>query len=234
VNKKIIVIDDEPNVRLGYRITLETEGFTVHEADGAAQAMKAFDGESFDLAILDMRMPEMDGLDLLAKMRERGLDTPTVIITAYGDVPHAVKAIKLGAIDFLQKPLTPEQLRTLVAEVIARHDMALPPESHLLPLNYSADACFHLLAAKRAINNRDFNSAREHLSEALKQNDYVIEVHNLLGVLSEMNEDYETAKKCYGRAIAINSNYEPAQQNMRRIFELFNFGSSKEPFNLGE
>jgi DNA-binding response OmpR family regulator len=234
VNKKIIVVDDEPNVRLGYRVTLETEGFTVHEANGAEQALEAFEGESFDLAILDMRMPEMDGLDLLAEMREQGLNTPTVIITAYGDVPHAVKAIKLGAIDFLQKPLTPDQLRTLVAEVIARHEIAAAPELPRLPLKYRTDASFHLLAAKRAINNRDFNTAREHLTEALKQNDYVIEVHNLLGVLSEMNEDYEAAKKCYGRAIAINSNYEPAQQNMRRIFELFNFGSSKEPFHLGE
>jgi len=234
VNKRIIIVDDEPNVRLGYRITLETEGFAVQEASGAGQAMEAFDAESFDLAILDMRMPELDGLDLLAEMRQRGLDTPAVIITAYGDVPHAVRAMKLGAIDFLQKPLTPEQLRALVAEVIARHEMPAAPELPPIPLKYITDGGFHLLAAKRAINNRDFNTAREHLTEALKQNDYVIEVHNLLGVLSEMNEDYNAARKCYGRAIAINSNFEPAQQNMRRIFELFNFGSSQEPFNLGE
>lgn len=234
MNKKIMIVDDEPNVRLGYRITLETEGYTVQEANGAGQAMEALDGKPFDLAILDMRMPEMDGLELLAAMRERGLNTPTVIITAYGDVPHAVKAMKLGAIDFLQKPLTPDQLRELVTEVIARHEMPASPELPPIPLKYRTDGSLHLLAAKRAINNRDFNTAREHLTEALKQNDYVIEVHNLLGVLSEMNEDYATAKKCYGRAIAINSNYEPAQQNMRRIFELFNFGSSKEPFNLGE
>ena len=234
VNKRIIVIDDEPNVRLGYRIALETEGFMVTEANGAGRAMEAFDGEAFDLAILDLRMPEMDGLDLLAEMRERGLDTPTVIITAYGDVPHAVKAIKLGAIDFLQKPLTPEQLRTLVSEVLARHETPTAQELPRISLRYRTDGSFHLLAAKRAINNRDFNTAREHLTEALKQNDYVIEVHNLLGVLSEMNEDYQAAKKCYGRAIAIDSSYEPAQQNMRRIFELFNFGSSKEPFHLGE
>ena len=55
----------------------------------------------------------------------------------------------------------------------------------------------------------------------------------MAGVLFEMNEDYDGAKKYYGRAIALDKNYEPAQQNMRRIFELFNFGSSKERFNLG-
>ena len=76
--------------------------------------------------------------------------------------------------------------------------------------------------------------ARGHLAEAIKQNDRMLEAHNLLGVLFEMNHEYAIAKQCYGRALAIDSKYEPAQQNMRRLFELFNFGSSKEPVNLGE
>ena len=83
------------------------------EADCGAKALEQFAINNFDLAILDMRMPEMDGLDLLAEMRHRGIFTPTVIITAYGDIPHAVRAMKLGAIDFLKKPLTPEHLRAV-------------------------------------------------------------------------------------------------------------------------
>jgi hypothetical protein len=62
----------------------------------------------------------------------------------------------------------------------------------------------------------------------------MIEAHNLLGVLYEMKQEYGIAKRCYGRAIAIDSQYEPAQQNMRRLFELFEFGTSKEPINLGD
>ena len=62
-------------------------------------------------------MPGMDGLQLLAKMREVGITVPAMIVTAYSDVPHAVKAMKLGAIDFLQKPLRPEDLRRIVAEI---------------------------------------------------------------------------------------------------------------------
>ncbi|EDY21223.1 response regulator receiver protein [Chthoniobacter flavus Ellin428] len=121
MSKRILVVDDEPNVRLSYRVTLETEGLAVREADCAARALDRLAGEHFDLAILDMRMPEMDGLDLLAEMRKRGFKTPAVIITAYGDIPHAVRAMQLGAIDFLQKPLTPEALRNLVAEILSRH-----------------------------------------------------------------------------------------------------------------
>jgi len=223
MKKRILIVDDEPNVRLGYRLTLETEGFEVVEANGAAEALEALAAELFDLVILDMRMPEMDGLDLLAKMRAEHLDTPTVIITAYGDVPNAVRAMKLGAIDFLQKPLTPEMLRRIVNDVIVRHAPLTPERS---------DFYAHLDAAKRLINQQDFARASEHVKRALASADSA-EACNMAGVLFEMNEDYENAKKYYGQAIALDKNYEPAQQNMRRLFELFNFGSSKEPVDLG-
>jgi DNA-binding NtrC family response regulator len=95
VNAKILIVDDETNVRLNYRITLETEGYEIFEAVSAASALEELIGRSFDLAILDMRMPAMDGLELLAKMREIGITVPAMIVTAYSDVPHAVQAMKL-------------------------------------------------------------------------------------------------------------------------------------------
>ena len=121
MSAKILIVDDETNVRLNYRITLETEGYEVFEAVSAANALEELLERSFDLAILDMRMPGMDGLELLAKMREVGITVPAMIVTAYSDVPHAVQAMKLGAIDFLQKPLRPEELRRIVAEILKRH-----------------------------------------------------------------------------------------------------------------
>ena len=222
---RILIVDDEPNVRLNYRVTLETEGFEVREASDGGAALRELAGKDFDLAILDMRMPEMDGLELLERMRERKIQTPVVIITAYGDIPHAVRAMKLGAIDFLQKPLTPEVLRSIVGEILGRH--AKPPPAS--PETFDT----HVQAAKRLINLRQFTRAREHIAKALEIRTDSEEVFNLGGVLFEMLEDYKLAKRYYGQAIRLNKNYEPAQQNMRRIFELFNFGSSKEPFAMG-
>ena len=98
----------------------------MREASDGGAALRELAGKDFDLAILDMRMPEMDGLELLAEMRERELQTPVVIITAYGDIPHAVRAMKLGAIDFLQKPLTPDALRSTVGEILDRHAKRMP------------------------------------------------------------------------------------------------------------
>jgi DNA-binding response OmpR family regulator len=224
----ILIVDDEPNVRLNYRVTLETEGFEVQEASDASAALRELADKDFDLAILDMRMPEMDGLELLESMRERNIQTPVVIITAYGDVPHAVRAMKLGAIDFLQKPLTPEALRSAVGEILGRHAKPAPHPAR----EETFDT--HVQAAKRLINLREFPAAREHIAKALEIRSDSPEVFNLGGVLFEMLEDYKRAKRYYGQAIRLNKNYEPAQQNMRRIYELFQFGSSKEPFNLGE
>jgi FixJ family two-component response regulator len=226
MSERILVVDDEVNVRLNYRIALETEGYEVVEASSAEEALTAFQRRSFNLAILDMRLPGADGLDLLERLRSHGIETPVMIVTAYSDVPHAVRAMKLGAIDFLEKPLRPEDLRRIVADILKRH----APRTEQPETSFSA----HISAAKRFLNLRAFAMARFHLVKALELNDRSTEAFNLAGVLAEMMEDYEKAKRYYGQAIKLDKNYEPAQQNMRRIFELFHFGSSREPFNLGE
>ena len=88
--------------------------------------------------------------------------------------------------------------------------------------------------AKRAINLRDFAAAKRDLIKALELNSDSPQAMNLVGVMLEMREEYEQARRYYGQAIKLDKNFEPAQQNMRRIFELFNFGSSDEPFNIDD
>jgi len=226
MNKRILIVDDETNVRLNFRMTLETEGHEVVEVSSGEAAVELLGEHSFALAILDIRMPGMDGLELLAQMRESGIRVPAMIVTAYSDVPNAVKAMKLGAIDFLQKPLRPEELRSIVNEILKRHTGRedSPAET------FSA----HIVAAKRCLNLRAFSKARLHLVKALELNAKSAEAFNLAGVLAEVLEDYDKAKKYYGQAIKLDKKYEPAQQNMRRLFEVDHFGSSKEPVNLGE
>jgi FixJ family two-component response regulator len=222
--KRVLIVDDEPNVRLNFRTALETENYDIFEATSAGQALELLAEHSFALAILDLRMPGMNGLELLAKMRESGIRVPAVIVTAYGDIPNAVKAMKLGAIDFLQKPLRPNDLREIADEITKRDDQ---PEASTDTLNA------HLVAAKRCLNLGAFRKARLHLVKALELNPKSVEACNLAGVLAEINEDYNQAKKYYGQAIRLDKQYEPAQQNMRRLFEVEHFGSSKEPVDLG-
>jgi len=228
MDQRILIVDDEPNVRMSYRAALELErGYVIEEANSAFTALEKLVAGRFDLAILDMRMPEMDGLELLAKMRERGLSTPTVIITAYADLPHAVKATKLGAIDFLQKPLTPLQLRNVVAELVTRHqDLELDAVER-------KDYAYHLRSAKRAINLRDFEAAKRSLRRALYLDDRSAEGFNLAGLVAELSGDFRIAARYYEQALRINKDFAPAQQNAKRIDELARCGTSTEPFALG-
>ena len=226
MSKRILIVDDETNVRLSFRMALETDGYEIFEAYSIEAAFQMLTEYSFALVILDLRMPESDGLELLTEMSETGINVPVMIVTAYGDIPRAVQAMKLGATDFLQKPLLPADLRHKVAEVIKGH----PSEDRA-----AADVfTFHIAAAKRCLSLHAFAKARLHLAKAMELNSKSVEAFNLAGVLAEMLEDYKKAKKYYGQAIRLDKCYEPAQQNMRRLFELDHFGSSSELVDLGD
>ena len=225
MSPKILIVDDEPNVRLMYHSALESEKYELYEADSGTKALDQCKLRKHDVAILDLRMPGMDGLELLHQMQELNINTPVVFITAFADVPNAVNAMKLGAIDFLKKPILPDQLRAIVKDILVRREADKPKAE---PLDFD----YYLRCAKRAINLRDFASAKLKLVKALELDPNSPQAFNLVGVMLEMREEYDQAKRYYGQAIKLDKNFEPAQQNMRRIFDLFNFGSSKEPFNM--
>ena len=224
--KKIFIIDDERTIRLTFRMALETDGYTVEEAASADEAMMGFRSEKYDLVILDLRLGEDSGLNVLADMRRDGIQTPTLMITAYGSIRNAVRAMRLGAIDFLEKPIEPTALRKLAAEILGRHQVRSGP------IEFGSTEDF-LREAKRLINLQGFEMAGRMISEALSFDEHSPEAHNLQGVLHEIAGNYDAAKKSYGNAIKLEPNHAAAQQNMRRLFELFNFGRSEEPLNFG-
>jgi len=223
--RRILIVDDETNVRLNLRMTLETEGYEIYESCSGAHALQALAEHSFALAILDLRMPDMDGLALLARMRENGIRVPAVMISASSEVQHAVHAMKLGAVDFLQKPLRPETLRAVVSENLKRHAQQEGQTAEVF--------ASHLFAARRCLKQRAFAMARIHLVKALELDANSAAAFNLAGVLSELLKDHEKAKKCYAFAIKVDKHYEPARQNMRRLRDMELFGSSGEPVDLG-
>ena len=118
---RILVVDDEPNIRLVFRTALESGGYVVDEARDGQEALARLAATPYALALLDLKMPQMGGMDVLRELRGRRSETPVMIVTAHGTVPDAVGAMKLGAIDFLSKPVAADVLRRVADEVIARH-----------------------------------------------------------------------------------------------------------------
>lgn len=101
---KILLIDDDPKIRKVLSVILKTQGFFTIEASGGREALDLVRTMRTDLALLDLKMPEMDGIETLREIRKIDPAMPVIMITAHGDVPTAVEAIKLGANDFMLKP----------------------------------------------------------------------------------------------------------------------------------
>jgi DNA-binding NtrC family response regulator len=127
---RILIVDDEESMRDGCRQVLAPEGFVIQEASSGDGALEAIRRESFDLVILDLKMPRVDGLEILRRLQQESPGTAAVVITGYPSVESAVEAMKLGASDFLPKPFTPDVLRltvrrTLRARAMARENLLL-------------------------------------------------------------------------------------------------------------
>jgi two-component system, NtrC family, nitrogen regulation response regulator NtrX len=108
----ILVIDDEPGIRSTVRDILEDEGHTVIVAEDAVVGLEAMDAQRPDLAVLDVWLPRMGGLDALAEMKRRRPEMEVLVVSGHGTIDMAVRALKLGAFDFIEKPLSMDRLLT--------------------------------------------------------------------------------------------------------------------------
>ena len=188
--KRILIIDDEPNVRLMFRTALESAGHEVVESEGGEQGLRRLRQSPADLVLLDLQMPTMGGMEVLRRLRSDENLVPVVIITAYGSVPDAVEAMKLGAIDFLAKPITPDALRMVVVQILERQEgdrPGVPSPSPGRAVNASAFA-ESLRRAKRALNRRDFQEAESFLRAAFALDERSAEVHDLWATLQKCRE----------------------------------------------
>jgi DNA-binding response OmpR family regulator len=121
VPKRVLIVDDEENIRRVTRLTLQAAGYEVGEAADGERGLEAFgDGSSWDAVLLDQRMPGMDGLETLRQINQRDVTARVIMATAYASIELAVDAMKLGATDFVRKPMTPEILRNAVAAALSK------------------------------------------------------------------------------------------------------------------
>ncbi len=116
---RVLVVDDEPNIRTTLGISLESLGCAVSNAATADEALAALRGHPQDLILLDLRLGEEDGLELLPRLSAESPGVSVVVITAYATFDTAVEAVKRGAQDYLPKPFTPDQIRQVVERVAA-------------------------------------------------------------------------------------------------------------------
>jgi two-component system, NtrC family, nitrogen regulation response regulator NtrX len=126
----ILIVDDEPGVRTALSGVLRDEGYTVDAVSSGEECLERVTRSAFDLIILDVWLPGMDGLATLARLRERQVDAQLVLISGHGNIESAVRAIKMGAFDFVEKPLSLE--KTVLVVRNALHQRRLEAENRAL------------------------------------------------------------------------------------------------------
>jgi len=155
---RILVADDEQGLRAFVAEALEDEGHAVAQAADGAAAAQLLAKESFDLLLTDLKMPRLDGLQLLRQVRAEQPELEVIVLTAYGTVDTAVEAMKLGAFDYLQKPIgSPGELRLLARRalehraLLAAKDRATRETPELPPLAYGDPAMAPVVEALRKV-----------------------------------------------------------------------------------
>lgn len=168
----VLVVDDTKNIRMLLTKCLEMEGYNVKVANDGMAALELFQKERFDLAFLDIKMPRFSGTEVLKKIRETGIYTPVIIITAYATVKNAVDCTNLGAVAYLQKPFTCEKIKSVLSEIL-----------NVRPQNGSLESILQM--ARNKIAAKSYLEAEKILKSALP--DYSLEPE-VIRLLSEASK----------------------------------------------
>jgi two-component system response regulator HydG len=142
VTPRVLVVDDDDGVRYTLVGVLEDAGFEVEEAVDGADALSKVASSHFHLVLTDLRMPRMDGLELLRKLRERPQPPRVILITAHGSEKAAVEAMKHGAYDYFKKPFEPDELLSVVERAVESVRLSADNERLEAELNLSRSMAF--------------------------------------------------------------------------------------------
>ena len=120
----ILIVEDDRAMRLMLREALEEDGYTVDEASGGRAGIDRVKQGGVDLVISDVKMPDLDGLDMLREIKAVTPSPHVITITAFGSIDTAIRAVKLGAFDYITKPFDQEDVRTIVRKAVRTQDLS--------------------------------------------------------------------------------------------------------------
>lgn len=205
-NTKILVVDDEKSIRLTVAQSLEPQGYTVKTAVNGNDALDQLQQEAFDLILTDLKMPGMDGMALVEQAIQLHPNLQMIMISAHGTVENAVEVMKLGAIDFIQKPFTPTEIRELVKQVLDRKTREEDASSF--------DSLME--SAKYQASQRQLEDAIATVKEAIGVDPSQPSAFVLLGQLQESLGDRLEGIKNYRVALDLDPTHKDAQKNLDR------------------
>ncbi len=181
----ILIVDDEYGVRSGIRTILEMDGYEVGEAGDGAAALEALKERDYDVALLDYRLPDTDGLSLLQTMKQRGCEAMVCMITAYANIDTAIAATRQGVDFFLPKPFSPDDLEGVVATLL-RHKRARTEADRL---RAEHEASLLALAEEKTQTHSLVSSLRDAVLVVNRDGDIVLANPPMLALLDLSDDD---------------------------------------------
>jgi DNA-binding NtrC family response regulator len=203
---RILVVDDERNIRNNLTMVLEASGYMVDASNDGEDALTKCKTRHYDIAFVDIQMPKMGGLELLRYLHTLRPRMAVIILTAYGTTGRAVEAMKLGAVDFLEKPFDPKNIQLLCEEIFQRQKTGASVSMEDL-----------LRMAELARERKAYIEARVYLKTAMMREVTRPEPYYWLGHISELEGDKRRAIQYYSLALDASVDYQPAHEALKRL-----------------
>ena len=170
----ILIVEDDITFGMMLKTWLGKKGFEVSSVSNIARARKHIESQNVDLILSDLRLPDHEGIDLLKWMNEQGMDIPLIIMTGYADIQSAVQAMKLGARDYIAKPVNPEELLKKISECLQSEKS---PATHNVAKSSS----------KKGASTSSKDSTENHRAYLEGESDAAKQLYNYVGLVAPTN-----------------------------------------------
>jgi len=196
---KILVVDDEKNIRLTIQHSLMAADYEVEIAANGLEGLEKFRDGHYDLILMDLRMPQVNGIEMLREIREKDKHTAAVVITAYLTIDTLLEAFSLGVSDYIRKPFSPNDVRETVRRVLARET---------LDIEHATPETTNLEFARKALAGQDISKAMELARNATEKNSNDPDALAFLGILQHLNGDPNAAEQSFHEALLLDPQHQ--------------------------
>jgi two-component system chemotaxis response regulator CheY len=206
---RILVADDQRNVRGNIKMILEAAGYRVDATNDSEEALARCHRCNYDVVFVDINMTKIDGLDLIRAIRVLNKKTTVVTLSQYGTITKVVEGMKLGAVDFVEKPIDSRKIQMLCDEILSRR---------ALMTNDTVDDLLRL--AEVALEQKALMEARIYLKMAMLRDENRAEPYYWLSELYETQGDIREALHYYCRALDAGPTFQPTRKALGRLKQL--------------
>jgi CheY-like chemotaxis protein len=196
---RILVVDDEKNIRLTIQHSLMAADYEVETAGNGLEGLEKFRDGHFDLILMDLRMPQINGIEMLREIREKDKHTAAVVITAYLTIDTLLEAFSLGVSDYIRKPFSPNDVRETVRRVLARET---------LDIEHATPETTNLEFARKALAGQDISKAMELARTAIEKNSNNPDAMAFLGILQHLSGDVPAAEQSFHEALLVDPQHQ--------------------------